>query len=135
MVRMLNAASIGGVAPAGPRPEPWPALREELRLVPAAANADGSPAWHICDPVRNLYFRIGWLEQECLRRWHLGDARAIAQAVARETALWPEPADVMALLSWYIAVVLSAGDFFRLVGMTERTLVPARSWSKRSLAA
>ncbi len=123
MVRMLNAASIGGVAPAGPRPEPWPALREELRLVPAAANADGSPAWHICDPVRNLYFRIGWLEQECLRRWHLGDARSIAQAVARETTLWPEPADVMAL-----QVFLSRHHLLRR--RPERSV---RSWSKALL--
>ena len=48
-----------------------PALREDLKLFPAAANRDGSPAWMIQDPVSNRFFRIGWLEFELLSRWDL----------------------------------------------------------------
>ncbi|MBT2323458.1 HlyD family efflux transporter periplasmic adaptor subunit [Variovorax paradoxus] len=75
-------------------PAPWPALREELQIHATGANRDGSPAWHICDPVRNLFFRIGWLEFEILQRWRLADAQRIAQEVADATTLAPAPADI-----------------------------------------
>ncbi|WP_291783546.1 HlyD family efflux transporter periplasmic adaptor subunit [Luteibacter sp.] len=73
---------------------PWPALREELDVHVAGRNRDGSPAWHLADPVRNQFFRIGWLEFEMLRRWHLADPERIADAVAAETTLMPLPEDV-----------------------------------------
>ncbi|RZL97633.1 MAG: HlyD family efflux transporter periplasmic adaptor subunit [Variovorax sp.] len=79
---------------AGAAPPPWPQLREELQLHEAGRNRDGSPAWHIADPVRNQFVRIGWLEFEMLRRWPLGDAEAIANDIAAHTPLAPEPEDV-----------------------------------------
>jgi len=36
-----------------------PPQRDELRLLPAAANHDGSSAWLVQDPVNNRFFRIG----------------------------------------------------------------------------
>jgi putative peptide zinc metalloprotease protein len=83
---MLSHAAAG--------PAPWPALREELQIHAAGANRDGSPAWHICDPVRNLFFRIGWLEFEILQRWRLADPQRIAQEVAEATTLEPAPEDI-----------------------------------------
>ena len=56
-----------------------PPLREELRLLPAAANRDGSPAWMIHDPVCNRFYRIGWLDFEMLARWSLGSAQAVVR--------------------------------------------------------
>ena len=56
-----------------------PPLREDLRLHRAAADADGAPAWVIEDPVVNRYFRIGWLELECLLRWGLEPEELAAQ--------------------------------------------------------
>lgn len=73
----------------------WPALREELDVHVAGRNRDGSPAWHLADPVRNQFFRIGWLEFEMLRRWDLGDPQRIADAVAADTTLMPGPDDVL----------------------------------------
>ena len=67
-------------------PETVPALREELRLLPATPQPDGSPAWHVLDPVRNRFFRIGWLEFECLLRWSRADQRATPQAIAEDIA-------------------------------------------------
>ncbi|MCU0765861.1 MAG: HlyD family efflux transporter periplasmic adaptor subunit [Gammaproteobacteria bacterium] len=78
-------------------PETVPALREELRLLPATPQPDGSPAWHVLDPVRNRFFRIGWLEFELLCRWALGRPEAIARAVAAETTLAATADDVAAL--------------------------------------
>ncbi|MEJ8845107.1 hypothetical protein [Variovorax rhizosphaerae] len=96
---MLGAAVDG--APEGAVPgltaglaPPWPALRQELQLHPAGTNRDGSPAWHVADPVRNLFFRIGWLEFEMLKRWHLQGAAAIAQDIAAHTTLAAQAEDV-----------------------------------------
>ncbi|MEB6381621.1 HlyD family efflux transporter periplasmic adaptor subunit [Leclercia adecarboxylata] len=72
----------------------WPALREELHLREAGINRDGSPAWHLNDPVRNLWFRLGWLEVEILKRWPRGNAQAIAEDINAETTLHIVPQDV-----------------------------------------
>lgn len=85
------AARAGQAAP----PMPWPVLREELQLHPAGDNRDGSPAWHVADPVRNQFFRIGWLEFEMLRRWAVADPAAIARDIRENTTLAPTPEDVL----------------------------------------
>jgi putative peptide zinc metalloprotease protein len=77
---------------------PVPPLREELRLLPAAANHDGSPAWMVHDPINNRFFRVGWLDFEILLRWSHGSPQAIAQSVSEETTLSIEEGDVGALL-------------------------------------
>lgn len=61
-------------------------LREDLRLYEIAPNADGAPAWVIQDPVGNRFFRVGWLEYECLLRWP-GDFASIASDISASTAL------------------------------------------------
>lgn len=61
-------------------------LREDLRLLEAAPDADGAPAWSIQDPVNNRFFRIGWLEFECLLRWPADPAR-IAVDISAATPL------------------------------------------------
>jgi putative peptide zinc metalloprotease protein len=63
-----------------------PPLREDLRLHEVAPGKDGAPAWSIQDPVTNRFYRIGWLEFECLLRWP-GDPEAIASDIARTTPL------------------------------------------------
>ncbi|GAA4325737.1 hypothetical protein GCM10023144_08380 [Pigmentiphaga soli] len=81
--------------PGGARQAPWPRLREELQIHPAGVNVDGSPVWHLSDPVRNLFYRIGWLEFEILTRWEMGDPARIAAAVAEDTTLQPIDEDVL----------------------------------------
>jgi putative peptide zinc metalloprotease protein len=76
--------------------QPLPALREDLRLAEAAPEADGAPAWVIEDPVINRFYRIGWLEFECLMRWG-APAAQIAEQIASETPLKPEAEQVLAL--------------------------------------
>ena len=77
-----------------------PPLREELRLLPAAANHDGSPAWMVQDPVNNRFFRIGWMDFEILLRWSQRSAKAIAQSISEETTLTIDDSDVAALLQF-----------------------------------
>lgn len=68
-------------------------LREDLRLHEAAPDPDGSPAWSIQDPVTNRFFRIGWLEFECLLRW-TGTPAQVASDIAASTPLAVEAAQV-----------------------------------------
>jgi putative peptide zinc metalloprotease protein len=77
-----------------------PALREELRLLPAASNHDGSPAWMVQDPVNNRFFRIGWIDFELLLRWAEGTPQAIVEAVCAETTLSIDESDVAALVAF-----------------------------------
>jgi putative peptide zinc metalloprotease protein len=104
MERAVSTASAieaptAPTATAGPSlPAALPALREDLRLLPAAANRDGSPAWMIQDPVGNRFFRVGWLEFALLSRWHLGTPQALLAAVRSETPLSVSEDELLHLL-------------------------------------
>lgn len=76
---------------------PTPPLREDLRLHPASPGADGEPAWTIQDRVLNRFYRIGWLEFECLLHGEQ-TPRQISEAVAAQTPLQP---DVDQVLDFY----------------------------------
>lgn len=71
-----------------------PPLREELKLLPAAPNSDGSSAWMVQDPINNSFFRIGWLDFEMLLRWAYGSPDKIVNSVNSETTLDIEVTDV-----------------------------------------
>lgn len=71
-----------------------PPLREELKLLPAAPNSDGSLAWMVQDPINNSFFRIGWLDFEMLLRWAYGSPEKIVSSVNNETTLDIEITDV-----------------------------------------
>ncbi|BAN52454.1 MULTISPECIES: site-2 protease family protein [Pseudomonas] len=75
---------------------PLPPLREDLRLCEAAESREGEPAWMIHDTVLNRFYRIGWLEFECLLRWGQ-TPRQISEQVARDSALKPDVEQVLAL--------------------------------------
>ena len=94
MDRSVIAAQIA------PKAIRLPTLREELRLLPAAANRDGSPAWMVQDPVNNRFFRIGWIDFEVLLRWAMGNAPAIVDSVTEETTLSIDETDVLALVTF-----------------------------------
>lgn len=74
-------------------PAGLPPLRQDLRLHESAPDRDGAPAWAIQDPVTNRFYRIGWLEYECLLRWP-GDPAAIAADIAAHTTLAVDAAQV-----------------------------------------
>lgn len=77
------------------------ALREDLQLQEAARGLDGAPHWNLFDPVRNRFFRIGWLEFEMLTRWQSGMRVAqLCQQVNNETILQAAVDDVLSLLSF-----------------------------------
>jgi putative peptide zinc metalloprotease protein len=98
LVKAASLADMLSSAQASAKKITLPPLREELRLLPAAANRDGSPAWMVHDPINNRFFRVGWLDFEMLLRWAQGNPRAIAESVSEETTLSIDEGDVGSLL-------------------------------------
>lgn len=88
------------------------ALREDLRLHESGSDADGAPIWAIQDPVTNRFYRIGWLEYECLLRWP-DDPQRIADDINANTALLVDAEQVEAFAQFLEA--------HQLVRPTQRT--------------
>lgn len=82
----------GAAAQAAARP--LPRLRDDLRLMEGPATRHGAPTWTLYDPLANRYFRLGWLEFEMLARWSAGTARALIEALGRETPIAAAPEEV-----------------------------------------
>ena len=91
--------------------KPWPILREDLALLNGPRAYDGSPTWNLYDPAVHRYYRIGWLEFECLHHWGKGDAEQVAAAIQQETPIDIDTADVV-----QFAEFLSRNDLAKPVG-------------------
>ncbi|MFI3156673.1 MAG: HlyD family efflux transporter periplasmic adaptor subunit [Methylococcaceae bacterium] len=68
------------------KPE-WPVLREDLALYPGPRAHDGAPTWTLHDPATHKYYRLGWLEFECLQHWSLADPECIVEAIEHTTPI------------------------------------------------
>lgn len=77
-----------------PEDLPTPPLRDDLRLDEAAPGPNGEPVWVIQDSVLNRFYRIGWLEFECLLRWEQ-TPRQICEQISEQTALKPDAKQVL----------------------------------------
>lgn len=106
-------------------------LREDLALHPGATQKDGAPSWVVEDPLRGRFFRIGWLEFELLSRWHLGDARRVAQAVASETLLQPSVEEVLAVKQFFLQHELLVNQ--ELLGRVAQGPLPQPSLATKAL--
>ncbi|MBA0213426.1 HlyD family efflux transporter periplasmic adaptor subunit [Pectobacterium brasiliense] len=86
-------------------------LRDELILHAGPANRDGTPSWTLEDPLRGLYFRIGWAEMAMLSRWSMGNAAQIVADVNQTSALTLDDSDVQ-----YFNRFLQANSLTRVSG-------------------
>jgi putative peptide zinc metalloprotease protein len=118
----VNAAGfmLGGFPPVQPPSVGLPPLREELRISAAGHHVDGSPAWVIQDPVRNRFFRIGWLHFEMLLNWGLGDVDRLVDAF-QQTTLRPSRDEVLDFIRF-----LSDNELIRLDAASDVDRVHAR---------
>ena len=73
---------------------PWPELRDDLTIFDGPKSHDGLPTWTLHDPLAHRYFRLGWLEFECLQHWGLANPDEIAKAISEETTLEAHSEDV-----------------------------------------
>ncbi|MFJ5454173.1 HlyD family efflux transporter periplasmic adaptor subunit [Pectobacterium jejuense] len=86
-------------------------LRDELILHAGPANRDGSPSWTLEDPLRGLYFRIGWAEMAMLSRWSIGNVAQIVAEINQTSALTLDDSDVQ-----YFNRFLQANSLTRVSG-------------------
>ncbi len=72
-----------------------PKIRQDLSIHEGGHEMDGSPTWMIYDPVSDNYFKIGWFEFECLKRWDKCQSSSqVRDRLIAETTLEPEISDV-----------------------------------------
>lgn len=65
-----------------------PLLRDDIQLNEAPPEPDGAPAWTLYDPAANKYYKIGWLEFECLSRFRsYRTGKDLIRALEKETTL------------------------------------------------
>ncbi|MCU0763135.1 MAG: HlyD family efflux transporter periplasmic adaptor subunit [Hydrogenophaga sp.] len=114
-------------------PDALPPLRGDLQLRPAAAQADGSPAWVIQDPVTNQFYRIGWLEFELLSRWHWRQPERVLQHTAAETLLAPTKEELEALCQFlqqhHLLEQRTPGHFKVLHNQHQRSRMSRFKWA------
>lgn len=104
-----------------------PAWREDLTLQAAPRGIDGAPHWNLYDPVRNSFFRIGWLEFMLLSNWQAGmTATALCDQVAQQSPLQPEVEDVLGLLSF-----LEKHELLRAGSRTQREHLQKMAYSRK----
>lgn len=72
----------------------WPELREDLALYPGPRSPDGAPTWTLHDPAAHRYYRLGWLEFECLQHWSLANAESIAAAIEHTTPISTDASEI-----------------------------------------
>lgn len=77
-----------------------PALREELRLHPGPASADGAPTWTLQDPSGNRFFRIDWPTFLILSHWHAGSPAQVAAEASSHAPMALDSQDVEAVLDF-----------------------------------
>jgi putative peptide zinc metalloprotease protein len=65
----------------------WPQLREDLAIYPGPRALDGSPTWTLYDQAAHRYYRLGWLEFECLQYWSMANAEQIVLAIEHSTPI------------------------------------------------
>jgi putative peptide zinc metalloprotease protein len=73
---------------------PLPVLREDLSILNGPIATNGEPTWNIYDPIRNKYFRIGWIAFHLLSRWSAGRAETLLNRVRNETTCNLSLADI-----------------------------------------
>ncbi|THB78378.1 MAG: peptidase [Desulfobulbaceae bacterium] len=83
-------------------------LRQDLKLVPGPPLDGGSPTWTLHDPIRNLFFRLGWREFKMLSAWHQGQSDKVRAQVNATTTLAITDDDILGLNRFLATNLLAA---------------------------
>lgn len=81
-----------------------PKLRQDIQLLEGPTEPDGAPTWTLHDPSANKFYKIGWLEFECLVRFgKCRTAKELLASVARETTLRADEDTIKHLINFLMA--------------------------------
>lgn len=76
-------------------------LNPMLRLYPAPNRIDGAPSWVLYDPLSNTYYKLGWVEFECVARMFENQSvSALVNSVNAETSLNIDAQDVQSVVAF-----------------------------------
>ena len=75
-------------------PPPLVGIRKDLEMYQGTTSLEGYPTYVIHDLYRHRFYNIGQTEYEILKRWHLGDPRAIVDDVLSTTTLYVNEDDI-----------------------------------------
>ena len=64
--------------------QPLPVLRDDLQILPGAAQPNGAPSWVVFDTVANTYFEIGREMLDMLILWRAGTVEKLIRRVRSE---------------------------------------------------
>ena len=90
-----------------------PALRSDIQLNESSPEPEGMPTWTLYDPAANKYYKIGWLEFECLARFGKAETgKQLVLLLRKETTLDVDYESVAALVNFLILnnLVRSSGE-------------------------
>ena len=90
-----------------------PDLRSDIQLNEAPSEPEGSPTWTLYDPAANKYYKIGWLEFECLARFKsCNSVPELLNKVRSETTLKPDEDTIKNLMQFLVQhhLVNARGD-------------------------
>ena len=80
-----------------------PALRSDIQLNESSPEPEGMPTWTLYDPAANKYYKIGWLEFECLARFGKAETgKQLVSLLRKETTLDVDYESVAALVNFLI---------------------------------
>ncbi|MEL7272966.1 MAG: HlyD family efflux transporter periplasmic adaptor subunit [Pseudomonadota bacterium] len=108
---------------------PLPILRDDLEIVPAAAQTNGAPAWVIYDPVASRYFEIGREILDMLLLWRVGTVDVLIRKLRSEfgkVVSEEEVSDTMHFLISNALVRDIPGNDFRT--MAQKEAEKKKSW-------
>lgn len=69
-------------------------LRRDLKLFKGPANTDGMPTWTLHDPVRQRFFRLGWIEYHLLSFWPVGTIDGLIDALLGKANIQVTPQQI-----------------------------------------
>lgn len=102
---------------------PLPILRDDLEIVPTAAQPNGAPAWVIFDRVGNRYFEIGREFLDMLTLWRVGTVNKLVSKVRTEFGRTITEEDVKSAIHFMISNALvrdiPGNDFKAMVAKEE----------------
>lgn len=89
-----------------------PDIYPYLKIYKAPDNqSSGEPVWTLHDPLANTYFRLDWMEFECISRFAtVGTAKNLVETVNRDTTLTVGVEDIKRIVSFLEQNGLTAGS-------------------------
>ncbi len=111
-----------------------PRLRQDLQLNPAPPE-EGAPTWTLYDPAANKYYKIGWLEFECLSRFkRCQTANELIALVRQETTLEPEEIDIQVLVNFLLMHKIVHADNVAMLEYLEKERAKREhSWWQKAM--